>query len=53
MKTYLTGEYDRVIIENTGASIVIDEDAGIILPPKQITELDRVSFIVNIIEEQC
>ena len=33
--------------------MVIDEDAGIVIPPKQITELDRVSYIVHTIEEQC
>jgi len=50
MKTYLTGEYDRVLIQNGGAPVVIDELAGIIIPPKNITELDRVSYIIHTIE---
>ena len=36
-----------------GHGIVIDEDAGIILPPKQITELDRLSYVVHAIEHEC
>ena len=53
MKTYLTGEYDRVLFEIGGAPIVIDEMAGIAIPPKNITELDRVSYIIHTIEDQC
>ena len=53
MKTYLTGEYDRVVFEGQGVGIVIDEDAGIVIPPKPITELDRLSFVVQTIENQC
>ena len=53
MKTYLTGEYDRVLIEVIGNTVIVDEDAGIVLPPKHITELDRLSYIVKMIEREC
>jgi hypothetical protein len=33
--------------------VVIDEDLGIVLPPKNITELDRLSFVVHSIENAC
>jgi radial spoke head protein 9 len=51
MKTYLSGEYDRVLMEGTGAPIVIADD--LVLPPKPVTELDRVAFTVHAIERQC
>ena len=53
MNTYFSGEFDRTIIEGVGQGTVIDEDAGIILPPKGVTELDRLSFVVNTIENNC
>ncbi len=53
MKTYFTGEYDRVLINVGGAGIVVDEDLGIVIPPKNVTELDRLSFVVHTIEDQC
>jgi len=53
MNTYLTGEYDRILIRGTGNGIVVDEDAGIVLPPKSITELDRLAYIVHSIENSC
>lgn len=53
MKTYLTGEFDRVILENAIAGSTVNEELGIILPPKHLTELDRVSYLVNSIERDC
>jgi radial spoke head protein 9 len=53
MNTYFTGEYDRVLVQLGGAPTVIDADAGIVIPPKNITELDRLSYVVHTIEEQC
>ena len=53
MNTYFSGEFDRIIIEGVGPGTVIDEKAGIILPPKSVTELDRLSYVVNSIEESC
>ena len=53
MNTYFSGEFDRIIIEGVGAGTVIDEDEGIVLPPKGVTELDRLSYVVNTIENSC
>jgi hypothetical protein len=50
MRTFFTGEYEKVIIKVGGQGIVVDEDAGIILPPKQVTELDRLSHVVYSVE---
>lgn len=51
MRTYFTGEYDRVLIEVGGQSIRIDDE--IVIPPKQVTELDRLAYVVYTIEDQC
>lgn len=53
MRTYLTGEYDKVLIQTGNAPVVIDALENIVLPSKHVTELDRVSYIVNTVEEQC
>lgn len=53
MVTFLTGEYDRIVIEGTGKGVVIDEDRGLVLPPKSVTELDRLSHIVHEVEQHC
>ena len=53
MNTYFTGEYDRTLIEGVGPATVIDEDMGLILPPKSVTELDRLSYVVHTIERSC
>lgn len=53
MRTYLTGEYDKVLIQTGNALIVVDQSENIIIPPKHVTELDRVSYIVHTVEEQC
>lgn len=53
MNTYLSGEYDRIIIEGVGSGTIIDEDAGLVLPPKSVTELDRLSYIIRSIERSC
>ena len=51
MKTYFSGEYDRVLIEVGGAPIVVDED--LVIPPKNVTELDRLAYVVHSIDSQC
>ena len=53
MNSYFSGEYDRIIVEGVGQGTVIDEDAGIVLQSKNVTELDRLSFVVNTIERTC
>ena len=51
--TMFSGEFETVLVESKAAPIVIDADAGIILPPKHVTELDRLSHTVCQIETQC
>ena len=42
-----TGEFDQDLFEKSGSSQVIDSELGIVLQQKPITELDRLSFVVN------
>ena len=54
MNVYFTGEHDRVVIEQAvSAPVVIDADEGIVIPAKQVTELNRLSHVVNAIENHC
>lgn len=53
LTTYLTGEFDRIIFEDAIAGATVHEEHGIILPSKHLTELDRVSYLVNQIERDC
>lgn len=53
MNSYFTGEYDRVIIKASGPGVVIDPAAGLVMPPKNITELDRLAYVVRQIENDC
>lgn len=53
MNTFFTGEFDNVLIEATGEGEVIDQDLGLVLPPKNVTELDRLSCTVRTIDHQC
>jgi hypothetical protein len=48
-----SGEFDTVLVESTEAPKVIDAAAGIILPPKHFTELDRLAVVVSQINEAC
>ena len=48
-----SGEFETVLVESKAPPTVIDAEAGIILPPKHITELDRLSHAVAQIEQQC
>ena len=45
-----SGEFDTVLIESHEAPQVIDAAAGIILPPKHMTELDRLAATVREID---
>ena len=51
--TLFTGEFDTVLIESSQPPKVIDAAAGIILPPKHLTELDRLAVTVSEIESAC
>ena len=54
MNVYFTGEHDRVIVENgASAPIVIDEDEGIVIPAKHVTELNRLAHVVRSIDQNC
>jgi len=41
---YFSGEHDRVVLDAPAtAQVVIDEDEGIVIPSKSVTELNRLS----------
>ena len=42
-----SGEFDQVLVESSEPPKVIDAAAGIVLPPKHLTELDRLSVVVH------
>lgn len=51
MNTFFTGEYDQVLMPGRGKPIVVDAEKGIFLPPKPITELDRLATVVSMLSE--
>lgn len=54
MNVYFTGEHDRVVIDAPVSNpVVIDEDEGIVIPAKNVTELNRLSLVVYSIESNC
>jgi len=47
MNVFFTGEHDRIVIDSPiSAPVVVDEDEGIIIPAKMVTELNRLSHVV-------
>lgn len=48
-----SGEFDTVLIESKDPPTVIDAAAGIVLPPKHLTELDRLAATVKEIDLTC
>ena len=48
-----SGEFDTVLIESNEPPQVIDAAAGIILPPKHLTELDRLAATVREVDRSC
>ena len=48
-----SGEFDTVLIESQEPPKVIDAAAGIVLPPKHLTELDRLAVTVRNIDREC
>lgn len=49
-----TGEHDRVVLDTpSSAPVVVDEEEGIVIPAKMVTELNRLSFVVHQIENAC
>ena len=54
MNVFFTGEHDRVVLDTpASAAVVIDEDQGIVIPAKNVTELNRLSQVVHSIELNC
>ena len=53
LSVLFSGEFDTVLIESDEAPKVIDAAAGIILPPKHLTELDRLAATVREIDCAC
>lgn len=51
--TLFSGEFDTVLIESDEPPKVIDAAAGIVLPPKHLTELDRLAATVRQIDCEC
>ena len=51
--TLFSGEFDTVLIESNEPPQVIDAAAGIILPAKNLTELDRLAATVREIDRAC
>lgn len=48
-----SGEFETVLVESKDGPTVIDAEAGIVLPPKHVTELSRLSDTVKSIEHDC
>ena len=48
-----SGEFDTVLIASSEPAKVIDAEAGIVLPPKHLTELDRLAVTVTEIDRSC
>ena len=53
LSVLFSGEFDTVLIESDEAPKVIDAAAGIVLPPKHLTELDRLAATVVEIDRAC
>jgi len=47
INNFFTGEFDQVLFAGNGPAKVIDENMGISLPPKAVSELDRLAYVVS------
>ena len=45
INTLFTGEFDQVLFASSGPSKVIDEDLGLVMQAKPVTELDRLAYV--------
>jgi hypothetical protein len=45
INSLFTGEFDQVLFESSGPAHVIDEDMGLVMQGKPVTELDRLAFV--------
>ena len=48
-----SGEFDTILQAGTEAPTIIDAEAGIIVPAKNLTELDRLACTVRNIDHMC
>ena len=48
-----SGEFDTVLVDSQEPPTVIDAASGIVLPPKNLTELDRLAVTVRNIDRDC
>ena len=54
INTFFTGEFDQVLFESSGPDTVIDENLGLVMKAKPITELDRLAHVwQQIRDHQC
>jgi len=54
LNIFFTGEHDRIVLDTpASAAVIIDEDEGIVIPAKNVTELNRLSQVVQSIENNC
>jgi radial spoke head protein 9 len=55
ISSVFTGEFDRIVIEGNGRSelIELDSNHGLELPKRGVTELDRLSYLVNAVDQDC
>lgn len=57
MQSIFTGEFEKTIVNGNGTSEVIYADkellAKVQIPPRGLTELDRLSYVVNQIDNDC
>ena len=53
LQALFSGEFDTILIQSNEPPKVIDAAAGIVLPPKHLTELDRLAATVRQIEREC
>ena len=51
--TMFSGEFDTILLQSTDPPTVIDAAAGIIVPPKHLTELDRLAVTIKAIDRSC
>ncbi len=60
IQVFFTGEFDRVLIDAHGKSEVVDvaeahsiKTKPIELPKRGVTELDRLAYVVQTVENDC
>lgn len=51
INTLFTGEFDQVLFESSAPPKVIDENMGLVMKAKPITELDRLAYVWSQIKD--